>query len=237
MTNWIFRSCVHAVATSRVDGVSSGSRRAQSAQSAQSVPGVRFAEQTVETRRGPRGVLVVEPTLRFSLGKDDLKRLSAQEGMSQMDRDIAQAVKQRAGRVHAMLFRGKASGGEGSWDFDSLLDDETSGELGYHLVRTQLGTYRRLLAAGVLLNVHCDFSTRIAHPMQRGAERLVAELEANPGVVAAVDRWILQHLTFFFSLSAEKVLSTILPDKLPMFEQRLPHIRDMVATLPPESIA
>jgi hypothetical protein len=199
----------------------------------------RFVERGIETRNGPRVALVVEPTIQMRLGEERLAALRKQTGWSEVDREIAVAAQSRAGRVQIMLFRGKSAKGEGTWDMDPDMPDASLDELGYRLAKTQLPTYRRLLASGVFMHVHTDLTAHTATALQRGADRLVRELALSgpDAAVRRVDRWIVQHLTFFFTLGTDKVLTDILPDQVPLFEQRLPRIREMVATLPAASIA
>jgi hypothetical protein len=72
----------------------------------------------------------------------------------------------------------------------------------------------------------------------RGAVDLrIAELDplANGDTLEAkraqLDLWMLRNLIFFFSLGFDKLVATILPDKLTLMEKRMERIRRLADEL------
>lgn len=201
-----------------------------------------FEESTVLTRSGPRMALVMTPQLPVIVGHMRMAQLRHDAGPGPIDEEMLKEVRRRNGRVQILMMRGQNDDGSGRWSIDPSLTDEEAAELGYLLNKSQIPTYRRFLALGVIVYVHAEFGRREADAFRRGADRLLEELQKAPEKDAAtmairrVDAWILRNLTFFFSLGASAVLTDVLPNKTPLFEARLPRIREMLATLPPEAI-
>jgi hypothetical protein len=213
----------------------------------ETLPALDFKEARIESRVGTRFAIVVSPMRPMLWGHARLEQLRQATGASTVDRQIFEAVKQRGARVTVLCIRGKNDDVSGHWRLEDDLDDGDAEELGYLLVRSQLATYRRLVAHGIIALIHSDWGPREATAFRRGSERLRSELrlaqasreklalEVDP--VAALDRWMLQHLTFFLTLSTTKVLDDFLPEKLPLLVPRVPRIAALLAALPHSAIA
>lgn len=204
---------------------------------------LRIDETRVETVSGPRTAWVVTPTRRLRVDRERLEAFR-EHGYpsSDVDRELLALVRATGSDSQLVVMRARDPEGEGSWGFeDDLTEDETH-ELGEHLVRDQLPMYRRMIAAGVFAILHVDFGLREVDAYQRGIRRVLEELEAGsiPELAHAedavaqlqADRWILHNLTFFFELSFDDVLDTVLRRQLPLLEERVPHLRQLAALLP-----
>lgn len=204
---------------------------------------VRVTERRVNTVQGPKKAWVAEPTEHMVVGRERLERFRT-EGYpgGEVDRELLAAVRAVEDSHQLVVFRAASDDGEGSWGFDPSLDDHEARELGYHLVTDQLPTYRRLVAAGVFAIVHVEFSARAVDALQTGTRRLLGELddasipdEMTPEDALAllqVDRWILDHLCFFFTLGFEEIVDSVLKQQLPWLEDRISYLRHLAASLP-----
>lgn len=201
-------------------------------------------EHRFETPSGVRVALVVTPTVRIRVGRDRLVAYwrGGYPG-SDLDRELAQIARRRAGEDHVIVIRGRSDDGSGSWAFDEGLSESEKRELGYHLVRDQLATYRRMVASNVFALLHVDWGSAECSAYVDGARQLLMELEessipefaaqdAETAAIDRVDRWILKHLTFFFTEPLDSVLTRVLSTQLPKLESRIPHLREMVQSLP-----
>ena len=206
-----------------------------------------FQETQITSRAGVHTALVVSPQRAMPWGRARLEQMREAASASALDRQILDAVRTRNGRVKVLCIRGCNDDDSGHWRFDADLSDAETEDLGYLLVRSQVPTYRRLLACGVFALIHAEWGPREAIAFRHGSERLRDELRLGQSSraklaldvdpVATIDRWMLQHLTFFLTLAASKVLSEFLPEKLPLLAPRIPRIAPMVEALPPSSIA
>ncbi len=185
---------------------------------------MKFVDRVV--RRGPRTwpALSVVPVTTSRLGTQRLHDLRAGHPGG-LDHAILNAVESRHGDVRLVIFRGRDDSGEYSWGFDPQLDSQHDEELGYHLVRTQLPTYRALVKQGVALLAHIELGTREVEAFERGTRRLleevIAERETGRGG-PDVDRdvWILGNLTSFFEGEVEEVVEDVLPRALARLDAR-----------------
>jgi len=208
---------------------------------------ISLEARTIETVQGPKKAWVVSPTAHLTVGRERLERFR-REGHpgGAVDREVLAKVREVEDPHELVVFRAKADDGAGSWGFDDELDDIESRELGYHLVVDQLPTYRRMVAAGVFALIHVEFGSREADAYQSGTRRALDELEKGsiPEVegdedavaVLQVDRWILHNLTYFFTLDLDDVIASVLHRQLPLLEDRIPHLRHLVGSLPADSI-
>jgi len=203
---------------------------------------VEFGTSVLETRRGPRTALMVTPSRDIRVGRERLRELRVAPDGGSLDEQIWRSATKHAD-ASIMVMRGRNDDGSGSWGFDEELTDEETTELGELLVRSQVPTYRRLIAAGMLALIHVEFGFREVAALRNATavvrdeleRRSQSELEKAPPAAAvhALDVWILRHLTFFFSVSFDKVASDTLPEMLPLIEQRAAHLEELVAALPP----
>lgn len=208
----------------------------------------RLSERDFETPAGTRVALVVTPTTRIVAGRERLEELRREHytGAS-LDREVLAHARSRAGQDQMIVFRGRSDDGSGSWTMAADLSDDERDELGYRLVRDQLATYRRLVAAGVFALVHSDWDPPAVDAYISGTQRLLRELEsesipevdapdAEAVVIDRVDRWLLTHLTLFYAEPIDDVLSRVLAKQIPLLEQRVPALREMANALPDHAI-
>jgi hypothetical protein len=208
---------------------------------------IRLNERVVDTVQGPKKAWIAEPTEHVVLGRDRLEAfLWDGRPDSELDRALLAAVRAVNDPHQLVVFRARSDDGAGSWSFDPTLTRVEADELGYRLAIGQLPTYRRMVAAGVFAVVHVEFGQQEIDALTAGSRRALDELEAGSipeemraeeGVaVLRVDRWILHDLTMFFTESFDQVLQTVLPLQLPRLEERIPHLRQLVKSLPPSAI-
>ena len=200
-----------------------------------------------DTPDGQRVIVVVTPLveIRVSLPSIADHRREGRTGIP-LDQEVLDAARRRSGEDQIIVVRGKGADG-GSWAFDDGLTEPEQDELGYQLVHDQLPTYRRLIAAGVFALMHVDWGAAECRAYTEATKRLLVELEessipefsaqnAEHAAIDRVDRWILKHLTFFFSEPLEAVFERVLSTQLPKLESRIPHLREMVNSLPASAI-
>ncbi|MGZ3421947.1 MAG: hypothetical protein ACXWUG_17210 [Polyangiales bacterium] len=197
---------------------------------------MRVSEATIETKDGSRVALLVTPD-PVVVGRARLEALRKSTEPGALDRRILDEVRRQRGRVNALIIRGT------DWHVDPSLDVHEREELGLLLTRSQLPTYRRFLSAGMVVVVHAEFGPLETEVFRRGAEHVIADIEASPArsddvrAIQRVDLFNLKHLCFFFSLSIDRFLTEVLPPQLKLFETRAERIRDMLDAVPPASIA
>lgn len=205
---------------------------------------VAFFERTIDTRNGSRLALVMSPQTHIVVHAERIATLRSDGSPGPIDREVLRQIRMRRGRVSVLALRGAAGGG--SYRFDPALDAAQVRDLGYLLVKSQLQTYRRLLAAGVLVHFHVDWGGVETDAFRAGSAWLVDELTAQTTngtlsdgrlALCKLDCWMLRHLQFYLTLGLERTLRDVLPGKLPLLELRLPHVREMLARVPPEAIA
>jgi len=207
----------------------------------------RVDDMRFDTPEGPRVIVVVTPLVEIRVSRSRLAeyRSRGQTGIP-LDQEVLDAARRRSGEDQIVVVRGKGQGG-GSWAFDEGLSELEAEELGYQLVRDQLPTYRRLVAAGVFALMHVDWGVAECRAYTEASKRLLGELEessipefsaqnAEHAAVDRADRWILKHLTFFFGEPLEAVFERVLSTQLPKLESRVPHLREMVKSLPASAI-
>lgn len=208
---------------------------------------IELHAKTIDTVHGPKRAWVVVPTTSLRVGRarlEEFRRAGHPGGL--VDRAVLEAVRSLEDEHQLVVFRAKSDREDGSWGFEAELTDEEAHEPGYHLVLDQMRTYRRLVAAGVFALIHVEFGPREADAYQAGTRQALDELEASsiPEVghrkdqiaLLQVDRWILHNLTYFFTLDLDDVVESVLRRQLPLLENRIPHLRELVASLPADAI-
>lgn len=201
---------------------------------------LQFTKHTIHTRRGVRVVHVCAPSRHIVVGRARLEELRAGTASS-VDQEIIDHASESAGEDQLFVFRGRNDDGSGSWGFDDSLSDEEKAEVGRLLVKSQLDTYRQMVAAGVFALVHADWPKDAVAAYEDGTAELLAELEqssirevdADPSETARdkIDRWILSQMTFFYALPFEQVVRDVLRQQLPLMEQGVPAVRALVERL------
>lgn len=187
----------------------------------------------------------MSPETHVVVRADRLDALRTDLSPGPIDLEVLRQVRLRDGRVRVLALRG-TDGAVGSYRFDPALARAQVRELGYLLVKSQIATYRRLLAMGVLVHLHVDWGGLETDAFRQGTTRLADEVNAltsrrslPDGLLALcqLDSWMLRHLQFYMTLGLERALTDVLPEKLPLLEIRMPHVKEMLAQAPPESIA
>lgn len=204
-------------------------------------------EHTLRSSAGDRVALVVTPQTRVRVGRARLQQLRRRRGEgSDLDRELLDHIRRHGGEDKLVVIRGRSPSGAGSWRFAEGLSEAEQRELGYLLVADELPLYRRLVAAGVFALVHVEWGRAEVAAYRHGVERLLSELEESSvpevtldpaqAAVARADRFILRNLTHYYEDGFDEVVRSVLLAHLAQFEERIPHFRAMVATLPEDAI-
>lgn len=203
---------------------------------------VRVRRERIETAQGARDALVAEPGEHIVLGSARLSALREQDATpepSAIDRALLDAAEEARG-AHLMVFRGKNDHDDGSYGFDEALDEDERTELAYRLLRAQLPTYRKLVAAGIIVVFHVDLGFAEVEAFRSQLRRLADELKRDEGILdptlRELDVWIVEHLAYFFAVSYQRVLEETLPSMLPLIERRATQVAERLAALPPGAL-
>lgn len=180
---------------------------------------------TLSTHVGPRRALVVAPGEPIVVGRERLERMRLAPAGSALDQQIVRAA-QAADDVHLLVFDATPEGSEGSYRIDPALDDDDAAELVHGLVVTQIPTYRRLVEEGMAMQVHAGLALRDCQLFKEQTLVALAELGSQSGPEAELDRWILEHMTFFYTASYERLKQSTLPGVLPLVERRVQRQRE-----------
>lgn len=193
---------------------------------------------------GGRRALVITPTEHTRVHRSRLEQLRSSPfdpRPGPIDQEILDVARSCAPAVHFTIFRGCDDAGHGSWGLaDDVVGDDAI-ELSYYLLREQMGCYRGLVRAGLLLHLHVDWPARELAAHHRAAERYMAELRAairegggpklaDPALLA--DLWILRNLTLYFSVHFDALRDAFLPESLPLMERRIGRARQLMAAVP-----
>ncbi len=201
---------------------------------------VEFSEIEITSEDHRWRALVVAATVPVILDREKLLALRQDTAAGPIDRMILQKVR-TSDRFDLIIFRGRSEG-TGCWTFSPDLTPAEQDELGYLLTKSQVQTYRRFLAAGLLAIIHVEFDTNVIDAFRSGTDRLLGELELSlnggtaPSRIAAADRWSLRHLTFYFGLSFERAVQSALPGRLRLLGPGVARMRELVESLPPAAI-
>ncbi len=101
----------------------------------------------------------------------------------------------------------------------------------------QMGVYRAMLNFGICLFLHSDLGPLEVHGFRGAVDARIRDIEPlSKGNTlqakrAQLDLWMLRNLIFFFSLGFDKLVATILPDKLALMEKRMERIRRLADEL------
>jgi hypothetical protein len=196
---------------------------------------IAFTQIALTTQRGPRRALVATPTKGdVRLGRERLLALRTSLEPSMLDLEIVARAKEA--KAQLMIFRGRNDLGDASYGFDDRLDERSTLELGRLLVESQLHSYRKLAAAGVLCIVHTDLGFREVSALREGSRLLLEEVGATldseakgDQALARVDEWALRNFSYFFSVSMARLLAETLPNLMPIIEQRAPNLSKLLA--------
>ena len=182
------------------------------------------------TQSGPRTAMVITPvepvviTARTYAPEDD--------AMSEADERILEGARRAvASSASVCIFRGRAPFGEGLYAFDPSMTEAQAVETALAMLSGQMRVYREMLRMGICLFLHTDLGLLEVHGFRGALARRIDELESHrigSGIEAKraqLDLWMLRNLNFFFTLGFDKLIATILPDKLSLMEKRMERIR------------
>lgn len=195
-----------------------------------------FEQIPIQTKNGPRTVLVVTPRVHLLLGQERLAQLRGDTRPGALDDTLYLRVKSLAAPPSVVVFRARSDDGTGSWGFDPQLPDTQARELAKRLARTHVESHRRLFAAGVLAVVHTDYGPREAELFRTAEGELAQEEEeraknetGTASALAQLNIWTLRTLSFTYTLRAQKVIADLLPSTIAMLEQTAPMVKEMLA--------
>ncbi|MBV1862672.1 MAG: hypothetical protein KUG77_29895 [Nannocystaceae bacterium] len=189
-----------------------------------------FDTLEIQTPGGPRTALVITPV------KDILvtprHHLPQEMGMSESDRRILDGARDAiSASASVCIFRARAPVGNGAYRFEQSMSDSEAVSTALAMLDGQLRVYREMLRLGICLFLHTDLDPIAVHGFRGAVDIRAEELETitfgvGPDAKSAqLDLWILRNLNFFFSLGFDKLIATILPDKLILMENRMERIR------------
>ncbi len=182
----------------------------------------------MQTTMGERWALVLTPTTELLLSSPPNLRGELSDADRWILGHAEHAARTRGASV--CILRGEGPRG-GCYRFDAGLDRERAAALAEAMLEGQLLAYREMVRLGMCLFVHADFGYREAEAFRDATDAVARALERRTGPEAEVDLWILQNLVFFFTVSFENLVTTVLPDKLPMMEKRMDRVRRMAERL------
>lgn len=165
-------------------------------------------------------MLVVEPRSPVLVGRARLDRLrETADGSGAIDDQMIREVK-----IHAPDILVFSRGADGSlWRFDHELSDAEYDELGFHLVRTQLPTWRRFALSGVVSYLHVGWSTREVLALENGKRRLLPELSD------ALDSWIIDTMSTFLVSTLDDVIRDVVPLVARLKQARRARVQQLTA--------
>ncbi len=189
-----------------------------------------FDTLEIETPSGPRTALVITPV--EDLVVSPRRYLPNSTTPSEADQLILRGARDaKAAAASVCIFRARAPGGLGSYRFAPSMSDSQAVETAQAMLDGQMQVYREMLRLGICLFLHTDLDPLAVHGFRGAADIRVAKLEPEASGTgldakrAQLDLWLLRNLNFFFTLGFEKLIATILPDKLTLMEKRMERIR------------
>lgn len=189
-----------------------------------------FDTLEIETPGGPRTALVITPVEDTVVSAR--RYFPTKTAMSESDKRILDGARDAmSASASVCIFRAKAPIGGGAYRFDQSMSDSDAISTALAMLDGQLRVYREMLRLGICLFLHTDLDPVAVHGYRGAVDIRVEELEpltfgVGPDAKhAQLDLWLLRNLNFFFSLGFEKLIATILPDKLILMEKRMERIR------------
>lgn len=189
-----------------------------------------FDTLDIETPGGPRTALVITPVQDVLI--TPRRYTPGHAGMSESDLRILDGARNAmSASASVCIFRARAPVGDGAYRFEATMTDSEAVATAQSMLAGQLRVYREMLRLGICLFLHTDLDPVAVHGFRGAVDLHVEELEpltfgVGPDAKRAqLDLWILRNLNFFFSLGFEKLIATILPDKLILMEKRMERIR------------
>lgn len=189
-----------------------------------------FDTLEIETPGGPRTALIITPIQDVVVAPR--RYVSSTAPMSESDQEILTgARKAMSAFASVCIFRARAPVGGGAYRFEPSMTDSEAVSTALSMLDGQLRVYREMLRLGICLFLHTDLDPVAVHGFRGAVDIRVEELEpltlgVDPDAKRAqLDLWILRNLSFFFSLGFDKLIATVLPDKLILMEKRMERIR------------
>lgn len=189
-----------------------------------------FDTLEIDTDVGPRIAMVITPVERIVVTPRPY--IPSKDEMSDADMQILAGGRKAAGDTATVcIFRARAPVGDGHYMFDPSMSEDQAVETARSMLDAQMRVYREMLRLGICLFLHTDMGLLEVHGYRGAVERRVRELEPltrGEGIDAKraqLDLWLLRNLNFFFTLGFDKLIATILPDKLSLMEKRMERIR------------
>lgn len=200
-----------------------------------------FSEHAVTTPVGKRIALVIAPNETILVEHQETQQRSAPLKMSATDAEILRQAELRAPRIGLCIFRGVSEDQRVRWRFEPGLSEEQAEEIARAALPGQMIVYRQLLRRGIALFLHVDWGHAEATAYRRAVARRAARLSlqigegdgtSTPDPRDVLDLWILRNLVFFFTLKFERLVATILPEKLALMDKRMARIQEMAQKVP-----
>jgi hypothetical protein len=181
--------------------------------------------------------LVGLPRAPLVAGRSRLLRFRREVAGHPIDRTILAEIEERPG-VSAFAFFGRSDDGRGSWEFSDDLSMAEALELGELFHQSHIHSYRQMVSAGLVVNLHVRWGEREKRAMELGRAKALARLQDQmglPGRDPALDRldvWLLEHFNKYYT-EAE------LEDVVPTFSLRRQRalLEPVLRGLRPESIS
>jgi hypothetical protein len=194
--------------------------------------GLAFSRVQVETRDGPRSVVLVEPDGDVVIRRDRLERMRAGKLGSTADETITRAVAE-FGKIDAVVFRSHTEHEGDAWRFDDDLTDEEARELAGLFIKAHLDLYRKIHAAGACALVGVDFGEREAVAYAAGLDALEEELERKLAECEDEDEaadlrlglWFAQRQGNWSTMTWQEMLAGPLADRILQAERQVARLR------------
>lgn len=205
---------------------------------------VTIDDRVVTTPAGPRTVLVVTPTEPICVGAQRLAELRSHLELSAVDDQLVAAARPHP-RIHGFIMRGTSDDGRGSWRFDRSLPAAEQVELARLVMLGHMPFKRMLFVAGCHDSIYVDWPDHEVGVFSKAAAGLRTHLQqlatrtaidTLEGKRVRLDRWIVERITFYQSVTVDEVLRDLLPDRIARREQRRSQVDELLASFPVEQL-
>lgn len=180
-------------------------------------------------------MLVVRVVSPARMDRARLERMREGNYASPVNDEILASVAEAGRPVAAIVFDADSP----DWGFTDDLTEEEVGELGYHMIRSQLNLYRRAARAGVRVVVGVGFGPREVDGYTRGGDRMVEELErtlqdrsAADSSASQLDLWLIDHLTLWTTASLDEFLDHRVAEVIGSADRGRRKLERLLAALP-----
>lgn len=201
--------------------------------------GLAFTRVQVETRDGPRSVVLVEPDGPVVIRRDRLERMRGGKLGSTADDTITRAVAE-FGKIDAVVFRARTGRDGDTWRFDDDLTDEEARELAGLFIKAHLQLYRKIHEAGACALIGVDFGEREAMAYAAGLDALEQELERELSECEDEDEaaelrlglWFVQRQGNWSTMTWQEMLDGALADRILQAERQVARLRQLTGDAP-----